>query len=349
LATTTSGVPLGLHLLDGNASDRATLAQQVAEVVYQFRAEREEEPIYVADSALYSAATMMDLEQKKVWWVSRVPETSTQAKAIIAEVQVNWQGSRALRWSEQEVAIGERTERWIVVQSAEGVERQQATLQRRAEQDRQSWTKRLRELEQRTFACEADAQIALSEAKKGVPAWLEIDLGLNGSARYAGRGRPRTGVPPQQIWTIHGTISVVEDAIRAEAERKAKFIVATNVPASQRSAEDLVRVYKAQSGVERGFAFRNRSTLLSLLGVRQEDRAGDGNGVRDGPLPLGLSAGGAPYPAALSRGRSKCSRSVEETDAAVSHALVISVLRRDQPGPGTAGGTNGSSAGDWAD
>jgi transposase len=52
LATTTSGVPLGLPLLDGNASDRATLAQQVAEVVYQFRAEREEEPIYVADSAL---------------------------------------------------------------------------------------------------------------------------------------------------------------------------------------------------------------------------------------------------------------------------------------------------------
>ena len=39
LATTTSGVPLGLQLLDGNASDRATLAHQVAEVVYQFRSE----------------------------------------------------------------------------------------------------------------------------------------------------------------------------------------------------------------------------------------------------------------------------------------------------------------------
>jgi transposase len=120
LATTTSGVPLGLQLLDGNASDRATLAQQVAEVVYQFRAEREEEPIYVADSALYSEATMTDLEQKKVWWVSRVPETSTQAKAIIAQEDVNWQGNVALRWSEQEISIGDRKERWIVVQSAEG-------------------------------------------------------------------------------------------------------------------------------------------------------------------------------------------------------------------------------------
>ena len=84
LATTTSGVPMGLQVLDGNASDRVTLVQQVAEVVYQLRADHEEEPIYVADSALYSEATMTDLNQKGIWWVSRVPETSLQAKALIA-------------------------------------------------------------------------------------------------------------------------------------------------------------------------------------------------------------------------------------------------------------------------
>lgn len=273
LATTTNGVPIGLQLLDGNASDRTTLAQQVAEVVYQFRTEQEEEPIYVADSALYSEATMTDLSRKGIWWVSRVPETSTLAKAVVAEESVNWQGTEVLRWAEREVSIGDRTERWIVVQSDEGVERQQATIHRRAEQDRQRWAKRLRELEQRNFACEADAQTALTEAKKGVPAWLEIDLGLHVSARYAGRGRPRTGVPPQQVWTIHGTISVVEAAIRAEAERKAKFIVATNVPATHRSAEDLVRVYKAQNGIERGFAFlKDPLFLASSVFVKKVER-----------------------------------------------------------------------------
>jgi transposase len=66
LAATTSGVPIGLQVLDGNASDRITLAQQVAEVVYQFRAEGEAEPIYVADSALYTEATMTDLHHKGV-------------------------------------------------------------------------------------------------------------------------------------------------------------------------------------------------------------------------------------------------------------------------------------------
>src|SRR5579885_1498223 len=176
LATTTSGVPLGLQLLDGNASDRATLAQQVAEVVYQFRAEQEEEPIYVADSALYSEATMAEFERKGVWWASRVPETSTQAKVLVAEEALVWQGTEELRWCEREVRVGDRIERWILAQSGEGVERQVASLQRQAEQEQQAWAKRVRALEQRSFACEADALAACVEARKGATLWLEGTL-----------------------------------------------------------------------------------------------------------------------------------------------------------------------------
>jgi transposase len=66
LSTTTSGVPIGLQLLAGNASDRVTLAQQIEEVVYQFRAEGEARPIYIADSALYSEATMAGLSDNGV-------------------------------------------------------------------------------------------------------------------------------------------------------------------------------------------------------------------------------------------------------------------------------------------
>jgi len=273
LATTTSGVPVGLQLLNGNASDRTTLAQQIAEVVYQFRAEQEEEPIYVADSAGYSEATMTELDRKSVWWVGRVPETSTQAKALVAEEPVTWQGHEGLRWYEREVRIGKRSERWIVAQSAEGVERQHATLQRRAEQERQLWTKRLRALEQRPFACEADAQTAWSEARKGAPPWLEIALHVQISTRHTGRGRPRTDTVPEQVWSVHGTVRVLEAALAAEARRKAKFIVATNVPARRKSAEEVLRLYKGQNGVERGFAFlKDPLFLASSVFVKKIER-----------------------------------------------------------------------------
>jgi transposase len=273
LATTTSGVPLGLQLLDGNASDQTTLAQQMAEVVYQFRAEREEEPIYVSDSAGYSAARMTELDRQSVWWVGRVPETSTQAKTLVAEEPATWQGNQELRWVEREVRIGERTERWVIAQSAEGVERHQATLQRRAEQERQLWTKRLRALEQRPFACEADAQTACREATKGAPPWLEIALRVEVSNRHPGRGRPRTDTVPEQVWTVSGTVSIQEAALAAEARRKAKFIVATNVPATRKSAEEVLQLYKGQNGVERGFAFlKDPLFLASSVFVKKVER-----------------------------------------------------------------------------
>lgn len=273
LATTTSGVPLGLQVLDGNASDRATLSQQVAEVVYQFRAEGEAEPIYVADSALYSEAAMTELDRKGVWWVGRVPETSLQAKALVAEEEVPWQGTEALHWAERKVHVGARTERWIVAESAEGVQQQQASLQRQAEQECQRWSKRLRELEQRSFACEADAQAACAQTRKKVPPWLALAFQVEGSTQHTGRGRPRADAVPKQVWTVHGTVSVLEAALAAEARRKAKFIVATNVPATRKSAEEVLRLYKAQSGVERGFAFlKDPLFLASSVFVKKVER-----------------------------------------------------------------------------
>ncbi len=273
LATTTSGVPLGLQLLDGNASDRATLAQQVAEVVYQFRAEGEQEPIYVADSALYSDATMTDLERKGVWWISRVPETSMQAKALVAEEPATWHGTEALRWCEREVRVGERMERWILAQSAEGVERQTASIKRQAVQEQQVWAKRVRALEQRTFACEADALAACTEARKDVPAWLEVTFQVASSTHHARRGRPGPDAMPEQVWRVYGAVHLVETRLVEEARRKASFIVASNVPATRKSAEEVLRLYKAQSGVERGFAFlKDPLFLASSVFVKKVER-----------------------------------------------------------------------------
>jgi transposase len=149
LATTTSGVPSGLQLLAGNASDKATLAQQVDEVVYHFQTEPDHEPIYVADSALYSESRMAYFAATHIRWLRRVPETSLPAKALIADDTVTWEGTELLHWHEREVTIGERQERWIVVQSSEGLDRHLATIQRRAEKERQAWEQTVRVVEQR--------------------------------------------------------------------------------------------------------------------------------------------------------------------------------------------------------
>lgn len=274
LATTGSGIPIGLQLLAGNASDKQTLRQQVEEVVFQFRMEREEEPIYCADSGLYSEATMTALSSKHVRWVSRVPETSALAQALVAQEPVSWQGTEDLKWHEVPVSVGERTERWIVVQSAAGLKQHQATLQQRATKDLAIWTKRVQALAQQAFACGADAEQARSTLLSKVPVWLEVDLQVTTQDHYAGRGRPRKDAAPSSTtWTIQGTVLVDTLAVQAEAWRQAKFILATNVPATDKGADEIIRLYKEQTCVERGFGFlKDPLFLASSVFVKKTER-----------------------------------------------------------------------------
>ena len=91
---------------------------------------------------------------------------------------------------------------------------------------------------------------------------------------YSRRGRPRKNVLPDwHRWVIRGTVQIMDAVVVAEARRKAKFILATNVSASQRSAEDLITLYKGQTGAERGFAFvKDPLFLASSVFVKKVER-----------------------------------------------------------------------------
>jgi hypothetical protein len=103
----------------------------------------------MADSGLYSAENLIQLNAAGVRWVSRVPETSIAAQAIVQE-RLNtpdaWQHSvdGTQHWWSREIAdLAQGPERWIVVRSQEGEERARATVQRQAHRGQASWEKRL--------------------------------------------------------------------------------------------------------------------------------------------------------------------------------------------------------------
>jgi len=87
LATTRAGdVPLYCQALDGNASDKVQLLAAVEALADQLHTEDqegEEEPIFVANSGLYSAENVARLAAAGVRWISRAPDTSTQAHAAL--------------------------------------------------------------------------------------------------------------------------------------------------------------------------------------------------------------------------------------------------------------------------
>src|SRR5258708_26041610 len=129
----------------------------------------EEPGILAGDSALYSAENVARLSAAGVRWISRVPDTSTEARAALEVADDGWQQEGTLFWAGAPQAPA--GERWVVVRTTHGEERARATLQRQVEQAHQTWEKQFWHLSTQRFACAPDAQAALAQQLKKRPAW----------------------------------------------------------------------------------------------------------------------------------------------------------------------------------
>src|SRR5438046_7670274 len=92
LATTHDGdIPLFLRPLDGNKFDKEQLSAAVKEVMAQLceqLPQEQEQRVVVFDSGRHSQANMKSYNDAKIWWISRVPETSTAAKTALEDAYV---------------------------------------------------------------------------------------------------------------------------------------------------------------------------------------------------------------------------------------------------------------------
>jgi transposase len=281
LVTSGEGVPQFLQPLDGNASDKRALLAAVQALTQQLQDSGETPGVYVADSGLYSAQNMTQLNVAGVRWVSRVPETSTTAQAMVQErldTLDGWQSSpdgRRHWWSREVPDLAQGPERWIVVRTQEGEERARTTVQRQAERDQAAWEKRLWHLGNQTFACQPDAEAALAKTCQRLPSWLVVASHVVAQSRFATRGRPRkAATPTKQVWQIQATLTVDAAALEREVLRRAAFLVGTNlldVTAWPDAA--IIALYREQSVAERGFAFlKDPLFLASSVFVKRPER-----------------------------------------------------------------------------
>jgi transposase len=222
---------------------------------------------------LYSADTVARLTTAGVRWISRIPDTSTEAHAALAVTDDAWQHTGTLFWAP--VASVPTGERWVVVRTTPGEERARATLQRQVERVRHEWEHALWHLRNRRFTCAPDAQAALDQQLKQRPEWLDVQTRVTALPKYRRPGHPRKDAPPDRTeWHIETALSVIEEAMAREARRKAAFLVATNVlDPTLLSDQELIQAYKEQGSVERGFAFlKDPLFLASSVFVKKPQR-----------------------------------------------------------------------------
>jgi transposase len=281
IVTSGEGVPQFLQPLDGTASDKRALLEAVQALTQHLQESGETPGVYVADSGLYSAENMTRLNAAGVRWVSRVPETSTAAQAIVQErldTRDTWQSSpdgQRHWWSRELAQLPQGAERWLAVRTQEGEERARATVQRQAEREQTMWEKRLWHLGNQTFACQPDAEAALAKTCQRLPPWFVVDSRVVAQASYPTRGRPRkAATPTKQVWQIQATLTRDPVALEREALRRAAFIVGTNLlDVVAWPDEVVIALYREQSVAERGFAFlKDPLFLASSVFVKRPER-----------------------------------------------------------------------------
>lgn len=233
--------------------------------------------MYVADNGGYSASNMKQLNQAGIKWVSRVSETSTEARTVLQEGSEAWQHSEdgTMHWFCRAMELPQGTERWVIVRTHASEQRAHLSMQRQMSNAQANWQQKCWHLANRRFGCRADARAALERELKGKPIWLEVQSQFVAHPQYAGKGRPRKDASPiTSQWQIVATITINQQQVDQEALRKACWIVGTNVlEPAMLSDQALVTTYKEQGGVERGFRFlKDPLFLASSVFVKKPER-----------------------------------------------------------------------------
>jgi transposase len=255
-------VPLYLRVANGNETDSVGFRQ----VVNEYRNQWHFDGLLVADAALYTAENLKQLQGLK--WISRVPLTLREAQAVIRQVVpfAEWEGlAEGYRLIEMCITYAEVPQRWVVVESDQRREADLKQLEKRVKQEEQRQQRRLDNLAQESFACEADARKAIQKFEQTLHYCGLSQVSVVQQAHHGKRGRPKQGSQPQSLsYHVQATLIPNSETIEEHQSIAGRFILATNELESEPlnlleteslNAVQVLAEYKKQQSSERGFRF----------------------------------------------------------------------------------------------
>jgi transposase len=271
-------LPVWMEDLPGNSSDKASFHETVRKM-QAFYADIESAPdglCFVVDSAFYNEEKLDELST--VNWITRVPMLSQEAKAYYNKPREEyaWFRTSDTRYQVAEIEACSPRQRWILVESKPGYEREYKTLCKKMKKAYEALEKQVWHLGNQTFGCEMDATLAVQKLNKKVK-YFEVIGEVIKVAYYPNKGRPKANTKPIGYrCQISATIMSSLSKVHAEMNRLGRFILATNILEKQQlKNEDILRQYKEQTHIESGFKFiKNDAFELDSVFLKTQSRIG---------------------------------------------------------------------------
>jgi transposase len=271
-----AGIPVLMKPLSGNSHDGKAFGQVISDHIAQLHPTAN--PTYlVADSALYSAENLQKLAETSLKWITRVPATLTEAQEVLAQAQPATMSplQEGYRARSMLSTYGGVAQRWVLIYSDHRQPQAQRTVDKQwCKQSAQEVTA-FKTLCRTAFACEADAQQALTRFVAGLQTTLLHNSTVCPTPHYGQRGRPGPGVQPEQlVYHVAGALASRLTDRRARVDQQSCVILATNeLDEEQLSAQAVLDGYKGQVHAERGFRFlKDPQFLASSLYLKKPER-----------------------------------------------------------------------------
>jgi transposase len=250
-----AGIPILMKPLSGNDSDKDSFRETINTHINQLKQNVGLEYI-IADSALYTAKTLQDLEN--CLWISRVPETLEVARELIAAIIPDlMENPESLNCRSLGCIYGDVKQRWLVVYSPEARKRATKTVDKQLLTQTMANFKAFQKLMKQDFACEADGKKALIAFKKKLMLTEIVEAHIKKIPHYQKAGRPKPHQKPEHFtYLLYGVLAHRTQQRLLKIQQKSCFILATNqLDIQELSNEELLKKYKNQQKVERGFRF----------------------------------------------------------------------------------------------
>lgn len=276
-----AGLPVLMKPLSGNVSDPGSFPELIDRHVDHLQNAHGFDYV-VADSSLYSADHVEKLTESGVKFVTRVPETISEAKRRIQKAEIDSMEplTEGYRAAECRSEYGDTEQRWLVVYSEEAEERARESVEDQVRREHEEEAKAFSELTERELACREDAEQALEEFESGLKASEFERKQVQRAPRYTleessspggeGNRLEKTG---EVEWHVRGTLVPSEEQKARLLKKKSLFILATNeLDGETLPVEEMLRGYKGQVRVERGFRFLKEPWFMASSIYLQDEK-----------------------------------------------------------------------------
>ncbi len=261
-----AGLPVYMQALSGNSNDAKAFSEVTKRHIHCLKAAQNSR-YFIADAALYTEESIQSLDEQKQKFITRVPMTIASAKqallALEPEQLLPINNGYSGHWIEAN--YGDVKQRWLLVKSEQATKRESVTFYKNIDKTLTKELNLLNKLTKKEFACETDAQSAMSEFASQCQF-----LGFESSTivkvpTFSGRGRPKkTAEPTGYQYQIEAEPYTDLEKVKMAKLKVGMFILATNdTDSTDLTMGELMTHYKSQQKVERGFRFLKSPEFLT--------------------------------------------------------------------------------------